>query len=75
MKHSPGDEPGQGLVEYALLLVLVTVVVIITLVLLGPSLGDFVAGIISLFTGQFDYFNTPLQSSSAAGASLRRLIA
>jgi len=35
MKQLPGDEPGQSLVEYALLLVLVTVVVIIMLVLLG----------------------------------------
>lgn len=52
MKHFPGDEPGQGLVEYALLLVLVTVVVIIMLVLLGPSLGDFLAGMINLLSGQ-----------------------
>ena len=52
MKRSPGDEPGQGLVEYALLLVLVTVLVIITLVLLGPSLGDFLDGVISLLSGQ-----------------------
>ena len=43
MKHRPGDEPGQGLVEYALALVLFATVVIISLILLGPSLGDFVA--------------------------------
>ena len=41
MKQRPGDEPGQGLVEYALALVLFAVVVIISLILLGPSLGDF----------------------------------
>ncbi len=52
MKYSPEDEPGQGLVEYALLLVLISVVVIITLVLLGPSLGDFLAGAVNLLTGQ-----------------------
>ena len=51
MKHLPGDEPGQGLVEYALFLVLVTVVIIITLVLLGPSLGDFFAGVINRLSG------------------------
>ena len=50
MKHLPGDEPGQGLVEYALLLVLVTVVVVITLILLGPSLGDFLSGVINLLS-------------------------
>lgn len=50
MKHYPGDEPGQGFVEYALLLVLVTVVVIITLVLLGPSLGDFLAGVLNFLS-------------------------
>ena len=52
MSHSPGDEPGQGLVEYALLLVLLTVVVIFTFVLLGPSIGDFFAGMLSFLSGQ-----------------------
>lgn len=52
MSRSPGDEPGQGLVEYALLLVLLTVVVIFTLVLLGPSIGDFLAGMFNLLSGQ-----------------------
>jgi pilus assembly protein Flp/PilA len=51
MKRFPGSEPGQGLVEYALLLVLVTVVVIITLILLGPSLEDFISGAINLLSG------------------------
>lgn len=51
MKRFPEDEPGQSLVEYALLLVLVSVLVIVTLVLLGPSLGDFLAGVISLLSG------------------------
>ena len=41
MKHRPKDEAGQGLVEYALALLLFAVVVIISLILLGPSLGDF----------------------------------
>jgi pilus assembly protein Flp/PilA len=33
-------EKGQGLVEYALILVLVAVVVIATLTLLGPAIRD-----------------------------------
>ena len=52
MKRSPGDEPGQGLVEYALLLILLTVVVVFTLVLLGPSLGEFLSGVLGLLSGQ-----------------------
>jgi pilus assembly protein Flp/PilA len=33
-------EEGQGLVEYALILVLVAIVVIVVLSLLGPAIGD-----------------------------------
>ena len=33
-------EDGQGLVEYALILVLVAIVVIAILALLGPAIGD-----------------------------------
>ena len=33
-------EKGQGLVEYALILVLVSVVVIVILTLLGPAIGN-----------------------------------
>ena len=40
MKPRHPGEPGQGLVEYTLVLVLITVIVVIALVLLGPSLGD-----------------------------------
>ena len=35
-----GSERGQGLVEYALILVLVAVVVIAVLSLLGPAIGN-----------------------------------
>ena len=35
------DESGQDLVEYALLLVLLTLVVIAALVILGPTIGGF----------------------------------
>ncbi len=34
------DERGQGLVEYALILVLVAIVVIAILMLLGPQIGN-----------------------------------
>jgi pilus assembly protein Flp/PilA len=34
------DLPGQGLVEYALILVMVAVIVIVILALLGPAIGN-----------------------------------
>jgi len=40
-------EEGQGLVEYALILVLVAVVVIAILMLLGPAIGDVFSQIMS----------------------------
>jgi pilus assembly protein Flp/PilA len=39
MLYAP-KEKGQGLVEYALILVLIAVVVIAILVLLGPQIGN-----------------------------------
>ena len=39
-------EEGQGLVEYALILVLVAIVVIAILVLLGPAIGNVFSQII-----------------------------
>jgi pilus assembly protein Flp/PilA len=38
--HRAADQEGQGLVEYALVLVLVAVVVIAILTLLGPEIGN-----------------------------------
>jgi pilus assembly protein Flp/PilA len=40
------NEQGQGLVEYALILVLVAVVVIAILSLLGPAIGNVFSNII-----------------------------
>lgn len=41
-------ERGQGLLEYALILVLVSLVVIIVLQILGPQIGNVFSQIISL---------------------------
>ena len=40
MLFQPRNEKGQGLVEYALILVLVAIVVIAILSLLGTGIGD-----------------------------------
>jgi pilus assembly protein Flp/PilA len=40
-------EEGQGLVEYALILVLVALVVIVVLVLLGPAVGNMYSNIVT----------------------------
>lgn len=40
-------EKGQGLVEYALILVLVAVVVIVVLQILGPTIGNVFSSIVS----------------------------
>ena len=44
---STGKEKGQGLVEYALLLVLVARVVIVILAVVGPMIGDVFLNIVS----------------------------
>lgn len=41
------DEKGQGLVEYALILVLVAIVVIAILLLLGPVIGNAFSNIVA----------------------------
>jgi pilus assembly protein Flp/PilA len=47
MFYLPREE-GQGLVEYALILVLVALVVIVILALLGPTIGNTFSNIVSL---------------------------
>lgn len=47
MSYRFRNHEGQGLVEYALILVLAAVVVIVVLLLLGPAIGDFFTEIIS----------------------------
>jgi pilus assembly protein Flp/PilA len=46
MLYAP-KEKGQGLVEYALILVLIAVVVIVILALLGPAIGNVFSNIVS----------------------------
>jgi pilus assembly protein Flp/PilA len=41
------DEEGQGLVEYALILVLVAIVVIAILLLVGPAVGNVFSTIVN----------------------------
>lgn len=41
-------EEGQGLVEYALILVLVALIVIVVLALLGPSIAVIFSNIVSM---------------------------
>jgi pilus assembly protein Flp/PilA len=45
MLYMPREE-GQGLVEYALILVLVAVVVIVILALIGPAIGNIFSNIV-----------------------------
>ena len=47
MAYKPKYPSGQGLVEYALILVLVAVVVIVILALLGPAIGNIFSNIIN----------------------------
>jgi pilus assembly protein Flp/PilA len=46
MMYLPREE-GQGLVEYALILVLVAIVVIVVLIILGPAIGNIFSTIIT----------------------------
>jgi pilus assembly protein Flp/PilA len=46
MLPGPGEK-GQGLVEYALIFILVILIVIVILYLLGPSIGNMYSDIVS----------------------------
>jgi pilus assembly protein Flp/PilA len=43
------DESGQGLVEYAMILVLVAIVVMAMLLVLGPAIGNIFSNVVSVF--------------------------
>jgi pilus assembly protein Flp/PilA len=46
MMYMPREE-GQGLVEYALILVLVAIVVIVILTVLGPTIGNTFSSVVT----------------------------
>lgn len=46
MLYTPREE-GQGLLEYALIIILVAVVVLLVLILLGPSIGNFYSNVVA----------------------------
>lgn len=47
MSGPPHDERGQGLVEYAFILVLVTLIVLVILVLFGQAVGNMFSNVVS----------------------------
>lgn len=49
MLYKPQEEY-QGLVEYSLILVLVSVVVILVVILLGPAVGNIFNNIVKIFS-------------------------
>ncbi len=51
MLYLPKNEKGQGLVEYALILVLVAIVVIAIVMLMGPQIGNIFSRITSGLSG------------------------
>lgn len=65
-------EKGQGLVEYALILVLVAIVVIVILATMGPAIGDAYCGIIvelgSACSGGH-YYNSAGEATAACTSS------
>ena len=48
MLYHPHPEKGQGLMEYALILVLIAAVVVAVLVVFGPTLGNMYSAVSSL---------------------------
>ena len=49
MLYQSISEKGQGLMEYALILVLIAVVVVAVLVVFGPFLGNLYSDVVDLF--------------------------
>ena len=47
MLYHPPPEKGQGLVEYALILMLIAAVVIIVLIAFGPFLGNLYSNVVN----------------------------
>jgi Flp pilus assembly pilin Flp len=47
MLYNPRSEQGQGLMEYALILILVSVISVAILVLFGPTLGNLFSEVVN----------------------------
>ena len=43
----PAPERGQGLLEYALIISLVAIIVLVTVVLLGPAVGNLYSNVLA----------------------------
>lgn len=46
MLYAPQEQEGQGLVEYALILILVAIIVLVILALLGPAVGNMFSNVV-----------------------------
>ena len=49
MLYHPPPEKGQGLMEYALILVLIAIAVVAVLVIFGPILGEMYSRVTNIF--------------------------
>lgn len=49
MQFPPQMDRGQGLVEYAMIIVFVAIIVLIILFLLGPAVGNLYSSILDIF--------------------------
>lgn len=64
--RSHSFQEGQGLVEYALILVLVAVVVIVVLALLGPAVGNVFSNVVSGLENVASPTDTPVPTDVVA---------
>jgi pilus assembly protein Flp/PilA len=72
MENSQRREKGQGLVEYALILVLVSIVVIAILLLLGPTVGNVFSNVIAFFGSAGGGAGGPNQIAWQAGPQVTK---
>jgi pilus assembly protein Flp/PilA len=49
MLYHPPPEQGQGLLEYALVLLLIAIAIIAVLVIFGPAIGNLYSEVLDLF--------------------------
>ena len=47
MKHLSSKEDGAGLIEYALILILVCVIIFVLVTLLGPAISKFISDLMA----------------------------